>query len=63
MYYDGNGLPLKIGDIVLFRPPGETTRRIPGVIIGFTPKKVHVIRDSDKNYHEEHRRYYETLRN
>ena len=48
MYHDGNGLPLKIGDIVLFRPQGETTRRIPGVIIDFTPKKVHVIRESDK---------------
>ena len=48
MYYDGNGLPLTIGDIVLFRPPGETTTRIPGVIVSFTPKKVYVIRKSDQ---------------
>ena len=48
MYYDGNGLPFTIGDIVLFRLPGETIRRIPGVIVSFTPGKVYVRRNSDR---------------
>ena len=48
MYHDGNVLPLKIGDIVLFRPPGGTTERIPGFIISFTPRKVRGRRESDQ---------------
>ena len=47
MYYNGNGIPLTVVYIVLFRPPKATTKRIPGVIVSFTPTRVYVRRKSD----------------
>ena len=48
MFHDGNGMPLKIGDLVLFRPRDGTTERTLGIIISFTSSKVHIRRESDK---------------
>ena len=48
MYHDENGQPLKIGDIVLFRPRDETTERTLGTIISFTPRKVNIRKESDR---------------
>ena len=47
MYYNGNGIPLTVVYIVLFRPPKATTKRIPGIIVSFTPTRVYVRRKSD----------------
>ena len=49
MYHDGNGLPLKIGDLVLFRPRDGTTERTLEIIISFTSRKVNIRRESDRN--------------
>ena len=49
-YYDKNGLPLTIGDKVLFRPSqtsSKSKRRVPGIIISFTPARVYVRRVED----------------
>ena len=48
MYHDGNGQPLKIGDLVLFRPRDGTTERTLRIIISFTPRKVNIRKESDK---------------
>ena len=49
MYHDGNGMPLKIGDLVLFRPRDGTTERTLGIIISFTSRKANIRRESDRN--------------